>query len=181
MFFATAIVLHRVMTFGESAAYSRNFALGLSAILVAIAVYHCWAIEVIAHQATFVIMVWVVAWNTRKLIRERVRDPRLQKRMKKLAFEGTGTSQLTLEKPRAFAPASRIYAKDVHVLVVILTAWVLWNVDNVTCTYLRQIRRAIGMPWGFLLELHGWYDKLIYDPPLEHGGIHTDTGIGGIS
>jgi dihydroceramidase len=48
--------------------------------------------------------------------------------------------------------------------VIFVSGYVIWNIDNYTCAWLRQTRRAIGMPWSFLLELHGWW--------------HIFTGIG---
>lgn len=33
----------------------------------------------------------------------------------------------------------------------------VWNVDNIYCSTLRQWRREIGLPWGFVLEGHGWW------------------------
>ena len=91
MFFATGIILQRVVSFGKSAAWSRNFALGLTAFLVAVAVYHCYAIETLAHQSTFVLMIAWVAHRTRSLIKERVSNKQLKQRMGELAKMGVGT------------------------------------------------------------------------------------------
>ncbi|MCJ1331227.1 hypothetical protein MMC10_007915 [Thelotrema lepadinum] len=118
MFFATGIILHRVMSFDNSPAWSRNFALGLSAALVVIAVYHCYAIETIVHQSTFVVMVHAVAWKTRSLINGRVSNKALKGRLKELAMQGTtvyiyfalveqltehGSIETNLEKSEAYA------------------------------------------------------------------------------
>jgi hypothetical protein len=35
--------------------------------------------------------------------------------------------------------------------------YILWNIDNQFCDNLRSIRQNIGLPWAWLLELHGWY------------------------
>jgi dihydroceramidase len=35
--------------------------------------------------------------------------------------------------------------------------FLLWNLDNIFCTSLRQWRRSVGLPWGILLEGHGWW------------------------
>ncbi|KAL3429843.1 ceramidase [Aspergillus tetrazonus] len=40
----------------------------------------------------------------------------------------------------------------------------LWLVDHWACGYLTRAREAIGLPWAFVLELHGWW--------------HICTGIG---
>lgn len=33
----------------------------------------------------------------------------------------------------------------------------LWNIDVYLCTRLTQFKHTIGLPWGFLFELHGWW------------------------
>ncbi|KAG9768705.1 putative alkaline dihydroceramidase Ydc1, partial [Aureobasidium melanogenum] len=47
---------------------------------------------------------------------------------------------------------------------IFLGGFAIWGIDNQYCSTLRRWRRAIGMPWGFLLEGHGWW--------------HLMTGIG---
>jgi len=42
-------------------------------------------------------------------------------------------------------------------LTVFLGGFGLWALDIKYCSTLRQWRRSIGMPWGFLLECHGWW------------------------
>jgi dihydroceramidase len=33
----------------------------------------------------------------------------------------------------------------------------LWQLDGIFCTELTALKRIMGMPWGFLLEMHGWW------------------------
>ena len=42
------------------------------------------------------------------------------------------------------------------VVVAIGTGFGLWVVDNRLCAPLRVAREAIGLPWAWVLELHGW-------------------------
>jgi dihydroceramidase len=35
--------------------------------------------------------------------------------------------------------------------------FLIWNLDNAFCSVLRRWRREIGLPWGILLEGHGWW------------------------
>ncbi len=43
--------------------------------------------------------------------------------------------------------------------------YLLWLIDFFACPVLQTIRTRVGLPWGFLFELHGWY-VLIPPPPL---------------
>ena len=40
----------------------------------------------------------------------------------------------------------------------------LWSIDFHLCPYVTSFKRSIGLPWGMLFELHGWW--------------HVFTGIG---
>ena len=42
-------------------------------------------------------------------------------------------------------------------LSVFLGGFGIWTIDNVHCSRLRAWRREIGLPWGVLLEGHGWW------------------------
>jgi dihydroceramidase len=35
--------------------------------------------------------------------------------------------------------------------------YLLWQLDGIFCPQLTAMKRAIGMPWSFLLEFHGWW------------------------
>lgn len=38
--------------------------------------------------------------------------------------------------------------------------YLLWNIDLEFCAELRDMREKIGLPWAWLLELHGWWHIL---------------------
>jgi len=40
--------------------------------------------------------------------------------------------------------------------VASVTAFILWNIDNELCDELTSFRMDLGIPWGFITELHGW-------------------------
>lgn len=40
---------------------------------------------------------------------------------------------------------------------LLVAAFVLWNIDLEICFELRELRARIGLPWVWLLELHGWW------------------------
>ena len=42
-------------------------------------------------------------------------------------------------------------------LSLCLAGYVLWNIDLEYCAELRAIRHRVGLPWAWLLELHGWW------------------------
>jgi dihydroceramidase len=38
--------------------------------------------------------------------------------------------------------------------------YLLWQMDFIFCAELTVLKRKLGIPWGFLLELHGWWHVL---------------------
>ena len=49
-------------------------------------------------------------------------------------------------------------------LTIFLGGFIVWTLDNEYCSTVRGWRREIGLPWGMLLEGHGWW--------------HLMTGVG---
>ncbi|KAM5480509.1 alkaline ceramidase ydc1 [Microsporum audouinii] len=45
-------------------------------------------------------------------------------------------------------------------LSTFLGGFAIWNLDNEYCSNLRTWRRELGLPWGILLEGHGWWHLL---------------------
>jgi dihydroceramidase len=39
----------------------------------------------------------------------------------------------------------------------VAAGFLIWNLDNEFCSTIRSWRREIGLPWGILLEGHGWW------------------------
>jgi dihydroceramidase len=50
-----------------------------------------------------------------------------------------------------------MYAMIGYGLSVFLGGFLIWNLDNAYCSKLRSWRHEIGLPWGILLEGHGWW------------------------
>lgn len=45
-------------------------------------------------------------------------------------------------------------------LFTFLAGFGLWTIDNIYCSSLKKWRRDVGLPWGLLLEGHGWWHLL---------------------
>jgi len=87
----------------------------------------------IVHGLTFLSMVGIIANRTRRLLPVRVKDPVVRRKLLRIA---------------RFGGASFLFG------------FILWNIDRRACGPLTTAKRAIGLPWGFFLELHGWWHCL---------------------
>jgi dihydroceramidase len=45
-------------------------------------------------------------------------------------------------------------------LGISVLGYVLWSIDLEYCAELRALRQKVGLPWAWLLELHGWWHIL---------------------
>lgn len=133
MLVATGFVFNRITTFDASPSERRNRSLALLAFLTAVTVYHCAADEILVHVVTFGVMVVYIGVRTSKLVKKRVTDPAERKQVTRLINFG------------AFFAAFGYF---------------LWNIDMHLCSTVLSVRRSIGLPFGILLELHGWWHIL---------------------
>jgi dihydroceramidase len=75
-------------------------------------------------------MIAIIGLKTRSIISARVSNPQVRHEVHKLTTWGS---------------------------IIFVTGFVIWNIDNAICSSLTGWKRSIGMPWSFLLELHGWW------------------------
>jgi len=78
-------------------------------------------------------MVIFIGIKTRKLVQLNVTDPQAKRRVGTLTNFGASCA--------AFG-------------------YLLWNIDTHFCAPLLSLRRRVGLPFGILLELHGWWHIL---------------------
>ncbi|KAF2182198.1 alkaline ceramidase family protein [Zopfia rhizophila CBS 207.26] len=133
MLIAVGAVLHQVTTFNAPPSQRLKITFLLLATVIPVSIYHCWADEIIMHEVAFAIMVFISGRTTRHLIRERVKDKESRRRLRELATFGTGCG---------------------------VFGYFLWSIDFHLCDYVTAIKHRIGLPFGMLLELHGWWHIL---------------------
>ncbi|KAJ5359640.1 ceramidase [Penicillium cataractarum] len=70
----------------------------------------------------------------------------------------------TIQLIKTRVPAKSIARKQIWGMVRFGAGYAVWIIDRLACGFLRDSRRAIGLPLAFVLELHGWW--------------HIFTGVG---
>ena len=138
MVFPTAFIFLRILRFEAVDSKSANRrTLIFFAILAVIYTIHLNINNPHLHSITFGVGVHYIRQKTWKLLSERINDDQTRQYLKRMAIFG-GVS----------------------------FAWgfFLWVVDQLACGTLTRAKRAIEMPWSFILEFHGWW--------------HIFTGIG---
>ncbi|KAE8376683.1 ceramidase [Aspergillus bertholletiae] len=138
MLFTTTPVLHQVVTVNATRRNSVLVAILLWSSLMALVVYHVKTDELLLHSLGFAGMVIVIGIRTMQLINTRT-------------LVGS-------------AARKQIWGAVRFGAVIFNLGFYLWVIDGWICGFLRSTRARIGLPFAFLLELHGWW--------------HIFTGIG---
>ncbi|PYI23931.1 alkaline ceramidase family protein [Aspergillus violaceofuscus CBS 115571] len=147
MLLTTTPLLHRVLTVNTSAQTASRVALALGAALLGLAAVHVATNELVLHSVSFVGSVTVIGVRTMQLIQQRT-------------VRGS-VARTELWRLVRFGAADMLMAAGV---VIFNVGYAVWLVDGWACQVLRRWRAAVGVPWAFGLELHGWW--------------HIFTGVG---
>ncbi|EED13862.1 conserved hypothetical protein [Talaromyces stipitatus ATCC 10500] len=152
----TVPVLHRVLSVNSSQKQSAILAFLLGTLLVSFAIFHVVIDELILHSASFVLSVTVIGIRTMQLIKLRTEPDSVTRR--------------------------KIWGIVIFGAVIFNAGYIVWLLDGWACGFLRSAREKIGLPWAFLLELHGWYVFNLLEEPQatdsETNRWHICTGIG---
>lgn len=109
---------------------SRKIAIQVSVFALIITVLYLYYQEPIFHQAAYALLNFVTIWKSYTLVEKHIADPQIKRMLKKLQFTGFG---------------------------IFLLGYFVWNLDIHLCSTWRALRHLVGMPYGFLLEGHGWW------------------------
>lgn len=133
MIYTTALALYSVFSITFNRTWRWVLGTFLTTLVVGVTVLHLVAGESTLHQITFGLMIAAVGFRCRYLMRYVVKDRKAWASMVKLAMVGS---------------------------ITFPSGYGLWLVDVFACSTLQSWRRAVGMPFGFILELHGWWHIL---------------------
>jgi len=186
MIYTTCIMCYATFTYGHGMAYSVVMGISLLSCAVFITGYYHYVQDPAFHQVSYALLTAVVLLRSMYVMETSIRPTR---RAKEDSLRATAASLHTVRKNRTGTSANghateaeytaaeqkRKDERDVKILdsmwtmIVVglaffLGGFCIWNLDNMYCTTLRRWRREVGLPWGIVLEGHGWW--------------HLGTGIG---
>ena len=128
-------LLQGTLTTQASATYDRNVKVSLAVILPTFAAFYVWTGKIIYHATAFYFILVVLIVRGHYLFY--FRQPRF---------------------PETKCKGWRFRARKAVAILVL--GYVLWNIDLEFCAELRSLRERVGLPWAWLLELHGWWHIL---------------------
>ncbi|KAF1984797.1 dihydroceramidase [Aulographum hederae CBS 113979] len=170
MIYTTCLMCYATFSYNKSKQYSIILAVFLIALAAFITGYYHYLQDPTFHQNAYALLTATVLLRAMYIMETSLR-PSLRSAEKKQDrddAEETDDTKATKEYNRQDRRDGDIL-KNMWMLIgtgltIFLSGFGIWALDNVFCSKLIGWRRQIGLPWGILLEGHGWW--------------HIMTGVG---
>jgi dihydroceramidase len=159
MIYTSCTTFYAVFSFGRSKPVQIAVMVFSIALAVFITAYYHYLKNPAFHQNVFALLTAVVVFTSIY-------------KMEQLLRPGSKLRTQALEKAKGRKPgAAELARRDARDLKILKEMWLMvgsglvsvgvgfliWNLDNIYCDDLRSWRREIGLPWGVVLEGHGWW------------------------
>lgn len=151
MIYLSSTTFYAMFSFNKSTAYKSGVLLFTISLSVFVTLYYHYLKDPLFHQNTFAILTATVIFKG------------VYEMESLLRYDPTGpVSGLPKDKQEKAKRQNASIHHTMRVLAFFGVAavgfgFLLWTLDNVFCSRLRSWRRAIGLPWGLVLEGHGWW------------------------
>ncbi|GME25463.1 Ceramidase [Neofusicoccum parvum] len=167
MIYTTCLMFYATFSYGQSRLYAQLLGLFLVALAAFITGYYHYLQDPAFHQNMYALLTAVVLLRSMYIMEVRLR-PTLKAKKQPGNTSANGSAAPSREQQRRDARDVRIL-RSMWIMIasglsIFLGGFAIWTLDNEFCGTLRRWRRDVGLPWGIVLEGHGWW--------------HLMTGIG---
>ena len=168
MIYTTCLMIYAGLSYAQSTTFRIGLASSLIALCASITIYYHYIQDPTFHQNAYAILTAFIVFRSMYLMEYTLR-PSLRKTEEKHMLERQAASPQSpaktkkrnenqrRENERDTDILKRMWLLVAFGLTVFLGGFGIWALDNVYCTKLRSWRRSLGLPWGILLEGHGWW------------------------
>ena len=172
MIYTTCIMFYATFAHKKSVLYVTVLGTLLVALSGFITGYYHYLQDPTFHQSMYALLTAVVMFRALYIMEINIR-PSLREKKKASESNGSANGSATASANGTLTPTEKVEQKrqDTRDIEILNTMWkmiayglsiflggfAIWNLDNVYCSNLRHLRREIGLPWGILLEGHGWW------------------------
>lgn len=159
MIYTTCLMCFATFSYGMSVRRSAVLAIGLISLALFVTLYYHHIQDPAFHQNVYALLTAIVLFRAMYIMEITMR-PRFQSEERRTLNprpDRTLDSVRKQEDVRDQEILSMMWKMIATGLSIFLGGFAVWHLDNVHCSKLVRWRREIGMPWGFLLEGHGWW------------------------
>lgn len=179
MIYTTCLMAYATFSYARSTTFRVVLAILLASLAVFITLYYHYLQDPVFHQNAYALLTIVVIlrsmYTMEVTLRPRFRhsreEDRVAKQKKGLPVPSKELQQY--ENERDVKMLKTMWFMVGYGLFMFLGGFLIWNLDNAFCSKIRGWRRVVGLPWGILLEGHGWW--YVFPLPLLLSRFLTDT------
>jgi dihydroceramidase len=163
MIYTTCLMCYASFSYSRSLGVRIFLAVSLSGLAVFITLYYHYLQDPVFHQNAYALLTTIVVlysmYSMEVTLRPRWRKSREEDRVarEKKGLPVPSKERQAFENVRDLKTLKTMWFMVTYGLSMFLGGFFIWNLDNQFCTTLRSWRRNIGLPWGLLLEGHGWW------------------------
>ena len=162
MIYTTCLMCYATFSYARSTAFKVTLASLLVSLAVGITVYYHFLQDPAFHQRAYALLTIIIVFRQMYVMEFTLR-PRLKASEEKYKLRhGRSMGSQEKEMSRGEDRRDKAILKTMWIMIGIgLTTFLggfgLWGLDIVYCSQLRGWRRELGLPWGIVLEGHGWW------------------------
>ena len=158
MIYTTCIMFYAIFSHNRSVRGTMLIAVFVVSIAIFITGYYHYLKDPLFHQNAFALLTAIVFFRSLYGMEVSLRPSRQAKKRSKLGrFDASNEAEQERMDRRDLEIIKTMYQMIPVGLGSIALGFLIWNIDNAFCPTLRRWRREIGLPWGILLEGHGWW------------------------
>jgi dihydroceramidase len=158
MIYTTCIMFYAIFSHGKSTFTSTSLFVFTALLATFITTYYHYLQDPVFHQNMFALLTVIVVFRSIYAMEITLRP----------SFKPRRSIDSSPALAGDLKENSRIDARDMAILRMmwkmiacgvgaVAAGFLIWNLDNEFCPTIRGWRREIGLPWGILLEGHGWW------------------------
>ena len=163
MIYTTCLMVWAALSYSRGAAVQIGLGVFLALFCIFITLYYHYLQDPTFHQNVYAALTVFIVFRSIYTM-ETVLRPSLRKSTEADRLRKQRSNQLVPTKQQQ----SHDNDRDLQILTdmwklilfgitMFLSGFGIWALDNKYCTDLRRWRREIGLPWGIVLEGHGWW------------------------
>ena len=162
MIYTTCLMCYATFSYSKSRLYSLLLALGLVSLAIFISLYYHYLQDPQFHQNAYALLTAIVLFRSLYVMEFSLR-PSLAKKedefklLRKRSMSVNEKAVSRMDGRRDARILRTMWTMIATGLSIFLGGFFIWNLDNEFCSTLRTWRRQVGLPWGVVLEGHGWW------------------------
>ena len=159
MIYTTCLMCYATFSYGRNKKERISLAIFLVAISAFVTIYYHFLQHPTFHQVVYAILTIVVFFRSVYVMEANLRPSRRSKQRNAAnpRLRNGGQAAKAKEDQRDQEILIQMWTMIRWGLSIFLGGFLLWHLDRVYCSQARRWRHQVGMPWGFVLEGHGWW------------------------